>query len=60
MEKCYPTNRNTPLAVAGYVLLAAGIVILFVCIPHWAWLALLGVGLIALGWIVLRLSSAWR
>ena len=42
------------------ILLAAGIVILFVCIPHWVWLALLGVGLIALGWIVLRLSNAWR
>ena len=60
MEKCYPTNRNTPLAVAGYILLAAGILILFVCIPRWAWLALLGVGLIALGWIVLRLSNAGR
>ncbi|MBP3645608.1 MAG: hypothetical protein J6K55_04200 [Clostridia bacterium] len=60
MEKCYPANRNTPLAVAGYILLAAGILILFVCIPRWAWLALLGVGLIALGWIVLRLSNAGR
>lgn len=59
-EKCYPSNKSTPLTLAGYVLLAAGIVLLFVCIPHWAWVALLGVGLIALGWFVLRLSNAWR
>ena len=60
MEKCYPSNRRPPLSVAGYVLLTAGVIVLFVCIPRWAWLALLGVGLIALGWIVLRLSNAWR
>ena len=35
MEKCYPANRNTPLAVAGYILLAAGILILFVCILNY-------------------------
>ena len=59
-EKCYPSNRNAPLAVAGYALLAAGVVIVFVCVPQWAWVALLGVGLIAIGWFVLRLSNAWR
>lgn len=60
MEKCYPSSRRMPLAALGYVLLAVGVIVLFVCIPHWAWLALLGVGLIALGWILLKVSNAWR
>lgn len=60
VEKCYPVHKRTPLEAAGYVLLAAGIVVLFVCIPRWAWLALLGVALIALGWILLKLSNAGR
>ena len=60
MERCYPAGRSAPLMIAGYVLLGAGVVLLFVCIPCWAWLALLGVGLIALGWLLLNLGKAWR
>ncbi len=58
--KCYPANRSAPLAAAGYAMLAIGVVVLFACIPCWAWLALLGVVLIALGWIVVKWSNAWR
>lgn len=47
-------------ALIGYVLLAAGIILLFICIPGWVWLALAGVLLIAAGWLVLRFCSAWR
>jgi len=60
MEKCYPTGKSPTLTMAGYVLLAVGVILLFVCIPFWAWLALLGVALIAAGWTLLKLSNAWR
>ena len=49
-----------PLMIAGYALLALGVLLLFLCIPCWAWLALLGLGLIVAGALLLRLSKAWR
>ncbi len=60
MEKCYPAGNNLPLTIAGYALLALGVVLLFACVPCWAWLAFLGVGLIAAGLLLLKLSKAWR
>jgi len=54
----YPGGKSG--ALVGYVLLALGIVLLFVCIPGWAWAALGGVLLIAAGLLVLRLCNAWR
>lgn len=59
-EKCYPAAKSTSRAYAGYALMLAGIILLFVCIPLWAWLALLGVVLMALGLLVLKWSNAWR
>ncbi|MBR6568957.1 MAG: hypothetical protein IKK75_00735 [Clostridia bacterium] len=35
--------------LAGVVLLTAGLVLMFLCIPGWAWAALLGAALTALG-----------
>lgn len=60
MEKCYPSGGNTPLMIAGYALVVLGIILLFVCIPIWAWLALLGVGFMIAGVILLKISKAWR
>ena len=60
MERCYPAGRSVPLIVIGYALLGLGVILLFACIPCWAWFALLGVGLIALGWLLLRLGKAGR
>lgn len=60
VEKCYPAGKNTPLMIVGYALLALGVLLLFLCIPCWAWLALLGLGLIVAGALLLRLSKAWR
>ena len=60
VEKCYPSGSNTVLSIAGYVLLAVGILLLFICIPRRVWLALIGVLLIAAGWFLLKLSNAWR
>lgn len=59
-ERCYPAGSNTPLMIAGYALVILGIILLFICIPYWAWLALLGVGLMIAGVILLRISKAWR
>ena len=58
-EKCYPSGANV-LTAAGYVLLTAGILMLFVCVPRRAWLALIGVLLIVAGWFLLKVSQAWR
>ena len=60
VEKCYPSMEKGTRACVGYGLLIAGIVLLFVCIPVWAWLAMLGVGLMALGVLLLKLCNAWR
>ena len=60
VEKCYPSGKNSPLMFGGYALLALGVLLLFLCIPCWAWLALLGLGLIVAGALLLRLSKAWR
>lgn len=59
-EKCYPSGGNTIMMIAGYALVIVGIILLFVCIPYWAWLALLGVGLMIAGVLLLRISKAWR
>lgn len=60
VQRCYPAGKSTALTVAAYALLALGVLLLFVCIPCWAWLALIGLGLIAAGLLLLKLNSAWR
>lgn len=59
-EKCFPTGDRKPLVIAGYALVLVGVILLFCCIPFWAWLALIGVGLMALGVLLLRIGRAWR
>ena len=58
-EKCYP-GGSKGLSLVGYALLAAGILLVFCCIPVWAWLALLGILLIAAGFVLLRISQSGR
>lgn len=60
MERCYPTGKSAALSIAGYVLLAVGVLLLFICIPCWAWTALIGLVLIAAGLLLLKLNNAWR
>lgn len=60
MERIYPCERKSGLMAAGYALLTVGIILLFVCIPGWVWLALLGVLLMAAGTLLLKLSRVWR
>lgn len=58
-QKCYPGGSKLT-TIAGYVLLAAGILLVFCCIPVWAWLALLGLVLIAAGFVLLGISQSGR
>lgn len=46
--------RDTPeIRLLGVLLLAAGMVLLFLCVPGWAWAALIGAALVAAGlWLV--------
>jgi len=60
MEKCYPKGPSIVLLAAGAVLLLVGAVVLFVCIPHWAWCGLIGLVLIAVGLVLVKLGSAGR
>lgn len=46
--------RDTPeIRLLGVLLLAIGLVLLFLCVPGWAWAALTGAALVAAGlWLV--------
>ena len=55
---CYPSGQKTE--ILGYALIVVGVILLFCCIPGWAWCALLGVALVVVGYIVLKLSKSWR
>ena len=57
---CIATGERKPLQIAGYVLLAVGALVLFLCIPCWAWVALLGAVLLGLGVLLLTISKAGR
>lgn len=44
----------------GIALLIVGVIFLFASIPGWAWIALLGLVLIVVGYILLKVSRSWR
>lgn len=54
-RRCYP--HGSPLPVVGAVLVGTGLILLFVCIPGWAWAALAGLLLIAVGYGFIRLGK---
>ncbi len=58
-EKCYPGDSKA-LTIAGIALLTGGILLFFCCIPAWAWLGLLGILLMAAGFVLLKISHAGR
>ena len=60
MQRCYRTGGSPVLTVIGAALLIAGAVVLFVCIPGWAWCGVIGVILIAAGFLLVKLGSAGR
>lgn len=54
--KCYRQPNRLLLAV-GLVLASAGLLLLFLCIPGWAWTALAGVVLVAGGVVLIRMAA---
>lgn len=52
--QCYPTGKSLILRIAGYILMAAGAVLILLCVPVWAWLAAIGGALIFLGVLIER------
>ena len=51
-RRCYKTHGGT--------LIALGLLLIFLCIPGWAWAALGGAALIAVGWLLIRAEKGGR
>ena len=60
IERCYPASGCAMLKTAGFALLVLGAVLLFISIPCWAWWALIGLGMIVVGFVLLKFSNTWR
>ena len=52
--QCYPSGGSLALRIAGYALIGAGVILILLCVPCWAWLALVGAALILLGLMLIR------
>ena len=50
----YPTRGSRLARTAGIILIAAGVLLIVLCVPLWAWLALIGAVLIFIGVLLLR------
>ncbi len=57
---CYPSGNRVLPEIAAYCLLAIGALLLFLCIPGWAWAALIGCLFIVAGIILLKISQVRR
>ena len=52
--QCYPGARSIVLRIAGIILIAAGAVLVLLCVPVWAWVAAIGASLIVFGLLLVR------
>ena len=52
--QCYPRGRSAALRIAGFALIGAGILLILLCVPGWAWLFVLGAALILAGLLLIR------
>lgn len=52
--KCYPSEKKTGLRIAGWVLIAVGLITVLLFVPYWALAAIIGIGLIALGIMLIQ------
>ena len=52
--QCDPSGRSVALRAAGAVLIVAGVVLILLCVPGWAWLAAIGAALGLLGLLLIR------
>ena len=48
------------LTVIGLGLIALGLLLIFLCIPGWAWAAMGGAALIVVGWLLIRAEKGGR
>lgn len=58
-KRSYRTGSSL-VTVIGGVLIAAGLLLLFLCIPGWFWAAMAGVVLIVLGYLLIVSGSNRR
>lgn len=54
---CYPAPVSPLCQGLGIALIVSGLLLLFVCIPGWAWAAAAGILLVLLGWLLIRAGS---
>ena len=52
--KCYASEKNPALRIAGAVLIALGAVVILLFVPCWALAALVGLALAGLGVVLIR------
>ena len=52
--RCYPSGKSAVLRIAVFVFIGIGVLLILLCVPFWAWLALLGAALILLGLLLIR------
>lgn len=50
----YPSKGGRIARITGVILIAAGILLIVLCVPLWAWLALIGAVLIFIGVLLLH------
>lgn len=47
-------QRAAEMRLLGVILIASGLILLFLCVPGWAWAALVGSALVVLGWLLVK------
>ena len=52
--RSYPNGGKTGIRIAGFILIGLGVLLILFCVPFWAWLAVIGAGLIFLGLLLIR------
>ena len=50
----YPAKGSVLARIVGILLIAAGILLIVLCVPLWAWMALIGNALIFVGVLLLQ------
>ena len=50
----YPSKGGKITRFIGIVLIVAGVILIVLCVPLWAWLSLIGAALMIVGLLLLR------
>ena len=50
----YPSKGGKITRIIGIVLIVAGVILIILCVPLWAWLSLIGAALMIVGLLLLR------